>query len=369
MVTVAAFRWDLWLLVAGVACIGVVASSNAGGRIESDLRQTDGQGRLEVTPHDVDFYRDDKKEKKFVELVLRNTGARTVNLLEISASCGCTVPKIMESRKVEPDESVVLKIEVLPPLYGHSNSMVTIRTDAKETPTIQIPVHLHGQKVTPPYMSYVPPDIRINSISDGRPSTVTFQVTCVEAPGEPWLTGFQTDTASASAQPPKIFREEVLDDMALQREYRSEIEIKAIESDLTFWLTPITRTEPIKPLSRIPVTVLQVAAIRAAPSSVVLSFSDIQPETISRNVVLIPADNEEWDIISGETTAVWLKVETLKPETASRNRRLKITASGPPFDESLLHKVDLRIQTSHSKCPSVVIHVTVIRTQKPGFSR
>ncbi len=67
-----------------------------------------------------------------------NTGTETVKITDMQSSCGCTVP-VLDKKEYAPGESGELKAVFTPgDKIGPQNKTITLKTDLKEQPAIQL---------------------------------------------------------------------------------------------------------------------------------------------------------------------------------------------------------------------------------------
>lgn len=356
-------RYRLWLILGGAIGVGGLLWSQLGGVGRDGRSQLTRSFEIEVVPAAVNYQGTGKREKTLVEVAVHNRGPRKVNIIDVRASCGCTLPQAIPTQIIEAGKHIQLTIEIDPPLYGVRDSVLTISTDSRITPTIQVPIHMSGKKMSSPFMGGAPSEIQVDLI-DGRTASVKkFQVVCVEAPGEQWLQGFQAGSKEVVLKTPKIVKEQKIDETTVMRYYDTELELIATSvaaSSLYFELTPITRSEPTKPFPRIAVKVLNVAAIRAAPTTLVFSFASGSQQKIDRTVVLIAADDMHWEVTAADADAPWIATQIPTSGPAARNRKIVISATKPELKNSKSEQREVRIRTTHPQCPEIVVPITAV---------
>lgn len=328
-------------------------------------RRSDARSRVEASPAQAEFKGDDRNSTGLIEIDLFNRGARSAKLLRVTTSCGCTLPNPLGNPFLEAGGKTRLVITANPPAFGVKESVVTVETDSEETPQVRIPVRLFGRTLTPPYLATAPAEIRIETTFSSKPSARAFQVTCVESSGEPWLKGFKASSEKISLDVPKVVEEVRLDTDTVLRHYQTNVDLtwnpsSGESSDVSIWLTPLTRSEPMQPAPHIKVKVICISAIRAMPSGVVLSFHDDGPDKLSRQVNLLSGDDSPWSVSSVESSSPLVSVKMIEPEAGSRDVRLVLSAAKPMKDEGVRHSV-VRIQTTHSRMREIVIPVVVRR--------
>lgn len=354
------------LVMAGIACVAFGIWQEFGPRTSVSLPRWGGSARIVAVPPELEYRTQAEESTATIEVALRNEGQTAGKLLDISASCGCTLPQALPSNSLKPGEEVRLAIKVQPVPYGSRDSVLTVRTDSADTPMLRVPIKLLGRKLAPPYLSLAPSEIRVESLAGELPPPRTFQVSTVEPPGEAWLTGFNVSSDDMACQPPRLVKEHVVDEKTVMRDYELEFQFLSesdSSGDQNCSLFPITRAEPTKPFPHISVIWQRVAAIRAAPSSILLTFSRDGESELSRKVALIAADDQEWEIDSLDGTESWLEARSLEAAQGSKHRQLLVSAKRPPDGESSPKDGVVRIRTTHEKCPEVVIHVTVVENR------
>lgn len=270
----------------------------------------------------------------------------------------------MPSQTLLAGQKAELSIEVSAIGFGERSSVITIRTDSSETPTIQIPIRIHGMKLVPPFISFAPSELHLEAVLGTSLPTKTFQITCVESPGDPWLEGFKVNSVKLLVKQPRIIKEERLDSTTLLRNYEAEIQpgtMSLSASEQTLRLSPITRTVAAKTFPPISVKISEVPAVRAAPSSVVFSFSDQGSQTIDRPLVLIASDNTKWQITSADADVPWIGTRITIGGPIAGTRKMVLSATSPEWQKSKSEQGEVRIRTTHPQCPEIVVRVTAVR--------
>jgi hypothetical protein len=353
-------RWTkLAVVAAALCCLGYGAWMSRESLPRFRLPTLGGAAKIVAVPPEIDFRNPDGKSNATVDIVLRNEGGAAAKLLEIKASCGCTALQMPAQNVIPPGGEVRLPVQLQLPSYGKKDSVVTVTTDAAGTPSIRIPLILHGAKLTPPYLSHAPETIRVESVLGTTPPPRTFQVNCVEAPGEQWLTGFTASGEEISFGPPKLIREIPFDESSAMKEYEMEItfaDSPSAESEIVIPLRPVTASEPVKPFPPLAVRWHRVASIRPVPASMLVRFDDDTAES-SRRIALISADDSEWKIESIDSDAGWVAAAERNPAGEAKPPLIEVTASRPTGWDGATLEGQVRVRTSHPTCPEVVIRV------------
>ncbi len=103
-------------------------------------------------------------EPRWPHLEVTNVGGKSVRVLGIQTSCGCTQAKI-EPTQIGPGKKGFVSLQVTPPSAGERLVMVTLNTDSPLTPEVGLKVRV-GSSRTPPYLLSVSGEIVYNSGDD-----------------------------------------------------------------------------------------------------------------------------------------------------------------------------------------------------------
>ena len=79
-----------------------------------------------------------------VTTTMRNDGSRPLKVLGVRSSCSCTVVTSETSNALAPGQETPLKLKVSVPLFGRSESVIMVDTDAQDTPSVRLVIQIEG---------------------------------------------------------------------------------------------------------------------------------------------------------------------------------------------------------------------------------
>ena len=123
MKTATLFRWVTLFALVGL------------GRMSAALEWTDKEISVEVQ-------RDLQKEVR-AKFEFRNTGPKTVTILGVTTSCGCTVANPESSTVASGDKSNVQALFTIADRHGRQEKIITVETDDPENPKIVLMLRIN----------------------------------------------------------------------------------------------------------------------------------------------------------------------------------------------------------------------------------
>ncbi len=98
-----------------------------------------GQPDFSIEPSSLDFGRVEPKELSSLDVIITNNGSAPLQILQIEAKCGCTVPDL-ENNTIPPGESTPLTINYLPKGgdQGEELKIIHIHTNDPDLPSYEL---------------------------------------------------------------------------------------------------------------------------------------------------------------------------------------------------------------------------------------
>ena len=339
-------KWLAGILV--VACLAGTALWAYRGREVS----SSGPGSLTVTPAVVEVQRGES-DTAHASVELRNTGTLAIHIDKVETSCHCTSVDVIEQMHLAPGQSTTLKLKLQLPSFGKQETSVTIHTDSSITPKIRIPIQMQGAKIHPPYFLTNVSEVRHQmTASDDR--HVEFEVSAVESPGEPWMTGVDSSNEGFQVVSCDSSITTQYDDKALHRTYHCVLDVSQYTPGETRrgTLRPRCRSESMKPLPVIPVTISSAANAKAIPSQLFISRKSRKSPPIHKTVVIETAANVPNPVREVTASVDWIQIERLPGEETHPAYRVSIT---PPADLPADLEATALFQFTDASLPAITI--------------
>ncbi len=292
-----------------VACLlgtGLWVSRNQGAGVSVE----DSAG-LRVTPEVVEVKRGES-ESESVSVVLHNPGSRAIHIEKVETSCHCTSVDTIEQMDLAPGQSTTLKLKLQLPSFGKQETSVTIYSDAATTPKIRIPVKMRGAEIHPPYFLSNSQEIRhqITAPDDRR---VEFEISAVESPGTPWMTGVDSNHEAFSVVSCESTITTQYDETSLHRTYVCVLEASRFAPGETLRgsLRPRCRTESMKSVPLIPVTFSSDATAKAVPAQLFITQKSRKSLPVNKTVLIETAANVANPVRKVTASVEWIQIERI----------------------------------------------------------
>lgn len=319
-----------WLT--GVVIVACLAGSALWAYRERQASSS-ASGSLTVTPAVVEVQRGES-DTAHASVVLKNSGSRAIHIGKVETSCHCTSVDAIERMDLAPGQSTTLQLKLQLPSFGKQEASVTIHTDSSISPRIRIPVKMQGAEIHPPYFLTQASGVR-HAMTTGEDRRVEFEVSAVESPGTPWMTGMDTSNAGFSVVSCESSITTQYDDKALHRTYHCVLDVSQYIPGETLrgTLRPRCRSESMKPLPLIPVTISSSATAKAIPSQLFISRKARQSPPLHKTVVIETATNTASPVREVTASVDWVQVERIPSDERHPAYRVTITPpANPPAD-------------------------------------
>lgn len=217
---------------------------------------TDAVFKVNETVHDFgDVFDDEPQETVFT---VRNAGTTPLVLLNVQASCGCTVPALAEEQKViEPGASTDLIVRYKPAgRRGRQTQSIRVQTNDREQPM----QHLQIEALVKPRVVVEPPIAQMGRVARGEEGVVEIRIAG-------WVEGFESPRASV--QHSKLF----------------SVERVGVEEKGKIDLDPYTEGEGEYEL---PVTIYRVKLLETAPVGRHQTTVIVRTNLEGRSLVQVP---------------------------------------------------------------------------------
>ena len=266
---------------------------------------------LTVTPGVVEAKRTDS-DTALASVELRNTSPRTIHIDQLETSCHCTSVDAIEQMDLAPGQATTLKLKLQLPGFGKQEAFVTIHSDSQTNPKIRIPVQMYGAEIHPPYFLTNTQEVR-HQIASPDDRRVEFEISAVESPGEPWMTGIDSSNDAFSVVSCESTITTRYDETSLHRTYACVLEAARFTPGETLHgsLRPQCRTESMKPTPIIPVTISSKATAQAVPTQLFITQKSRQSLPVNRTVLIETAANVVNPVSEVVASVNWIQIERI----------------------------------------------------------
>lgn len=298
-------RWQ-WLSkvlpIAAMLCLGVIL-----GFFQSHHTP----GVLVATPENVRVVirdRHDELEPKTI-VELQNLGRGHVEVLDVNASCGCTVAKLgVKHFPAGGRTKMEIAISQLP--VGKKTSIVTVRYVADSPKVLQIPIEIIVDEPAKPRFLNAPTELSLNSADQ---NSRVFQIEVKEpARSSPLLTSIHCSDSRLDARLIKSPESHSWDEAFVVRIYEIAVSMRSsldAAAEFGAYLT-FEFSESVLEVSDVPVLVKFHPIARAIPSGVECEISSETVFPIQRKLYLVAKPlSDPWQIESTGQLPAWLRVE------------------------------------------------------------
>ena len=284
---------------------------------------------LKVTPEVIEVKRRES-DNESVSVELHNPGSRAIHIDKVETSCRCTSVDGIEQMDLAPGQTTMLKLKLQMPSFGQQEASVTIYSDATTTPKIRIPVKMRGTEIFPPYFLTNPQEVRHQMTSDTDRS-VEFEVSAVESPGEPWMTGFDSNNDAFSVVSCNSVITTNYDEKSLHRTYTCVLAVNRLTSGETLrgTLRPQCRTASMRPLPILTVTITSTATAQAIPAQLFVTQKSRQAAPIYKAIVIETAAGNANPVREVSASVDWIMIERSAGSEVRPVYRVAIT---PPVE-------------------------------------
>lgn len=284
---------------------------------------------LKVTPENVEVKRGES-DTEYVSVELHNPGPRAIHIDKVETSCHCTSVDTLNQMDLAPGQTTTLNLKLQLPGVGKQETSVTIYSNSVTTPKVRIPVKMQGAEIFPPYFLTNSEEVR-HQMTSGDDRRVQFEVSAVESPGEPWITGFDSNNNAFSVVSCESAITTQYDEKSLHRTYTCTLEVSRFTPGETLRgsLRSKCRTESMKPLPILSVTITSVATAKAIPAQLFITQKSRQALPISKTIVIETAASNANPVREVSASVDWITIARLSSSETHPVYRMTIT---PPVD-------------------------------------
>lgn len=251
--------------------------------------------------------------------VVKNQGDVAVEIIEVTATCGCTVIKAPR-RKLNPQEAMTIEVRASPPDVGEKTSLLTVHTVPPQRLPLNVLVTLKGEKQPAPFVSYCPNSLSLNGPVFGEKVEGQFEVHTLEKTGtSPWLVEEQLSEPKLRIwfdEPPA---EEPIDSETVRRIYKMKVAaVLPAESE-----SPTDRHRHViatlskssSPEKTIAIERRVDPLVKAAPSVLNLTVSNGTSSPVERTIVVIDdRKTRSGHLVRSHADHDWLTVKANKSD-------------------------------------------------------
>ena len=229
---------------------------------------------------------------------LKNQTTTSIQILDMTASCSCTMAKQPETKLLEPGQDVEIVVSVQLLMSRRQASTLTIQTDSPKTPVVILGVIAIGAPVNAPFISEQPKEIRV-IVSGDEAAMAELSIDSVESAAEgAWLSNFTSTDSHLLVE--QLGNEVIrpIDDGNLVRRYHIRISAPHLEAGgvpITGWLKFDQSKPAERPSGNVALFFQRTAIVSAVPSSVVFTISNGDMEPQVQRLVLISNEEEQWN--------------------------------------------------------------------------
>ena len=102
-----------------------------------------------------------------LSFVIRNLGKTSIEIADVTATCGCTVVKVPR-RNLASNGSMKIEVHATIPSVGERKSIIGIHTIPPQQVPLKVIVTLKGKEQPAPFISYCPDAITMSGSVLGR---------------------------------------------------------------------------------------------------------------------------------------------------------------------------------------------------------
>ena len=298
-----------------------------------------------------------------VETTLRNDGGRPLKVLGVTPSCSCTVATSDTSDVLAPGQETQLKFKVSVPLFGRSESVVTIATDAEDTPSVRLVIQIEGDGEPVPRVLMQTQNLELHGTVVGQPIEGELEIQSVEPAGSvPWIQDLQPSLPAVQVARRNPVSEEPVADNLVYRRYVFDVNATSPAFGRLFVnLTPVFTSpgkQSVTVVSR--VTLETVSHVSVVPSELVLSRDELK-SGFTRSVIVLSKDGRPFQIRSVTWPVDSMAKRSLfdepeRPENIVQRIELRFI---PQASESSMTDACIEIETSHPTAPHCRLPVRV----------
>lgn len=298
-------RWRLIravLPVMAMLTLGVILGFFQSEQTPGELAANPDQVRVVIPNHDYEL-----EPKAVVEI--QNIGHGHVEILDVTASCGCTVATLA-AHQLPADGKTKLEITINRPLpVGKKASVVTVAYVADSPKTLRIPIEITVDEPAEPRFLTAPVELSLNSANQ---LSHVFQIEVKEPTNSsPLLTSIRCSDHRLDAHLAKPPESHPWDEAFVVRTYEIEASTKSPLDEAEFGgYLMFEFSKPVLEVRDVPILVKHQPTARAIPSSVEYELNSETVFPIKRKLYVVSkTPGDQWQIESADSQPVWLRVE------------------------------------------------------------
>ncbi|MBT4867973.1 MAG: DUF1573 domain-containing protein [Planctomycetaceae bacterium] len=261
------------------------------------------------------------------QFVLTNTGDETLQVRDVSSSCGCAVARLPE-KQLAPGQGTTMEVHLVRPKIGRNSATVFLTTNSPVKETIEIQVGCSAKNNEPRIVELLPKRI-VFAVDDVHGMTEEFVVTSFEPTQGRFVTSVECDLPFLHVDSVAVDDVHVLTAEFARRSYRYNVRVKDEHPTGRFFGRLLVHTSADKSeLSsrhrEIPIEINLHNPIYAEPERL---FSNLPMDggLPTWNIKLQKtAASKPCQVVSIQTNADWLKAEevVIRSENASGRANL-----------------------------------------------
>lgn len=266
---------------------------------------------------------------------LRNTGTVSIEIVEITATCGCTLVGEIPKQPIAPGQERQVEVQTIPPEYGEKKSYLTIRTEPTLSHPLVVTVKLKGAELPAPFVSYAPEVVVLSGTEPSTEVKTEFEVQTVELADAPYfLNHQQCDLDGLRIWFEDVPHEEPLFDGKVRRVYKLKVARRLPQSDIETTkdrhVLVTETTTALRPPKTITIESHVTPLVKVVPSIVNLTVQRNSATTTESTFALIDSrDESERKSFEVNVESDWIQVEKDKlvkqPDRSIQTFRLSIS--------------------------------------------
>jgi hypothetical protein len=316
---------------------------------------------LDVLPREIVVHReasDDTNSLRRSMLQLTNRSTVPIRIDHVEAKCGCTDVSGFVSGVIPPGASKSFAVSLAIPSVGRRDTAIKIHLSDPEILDYEIPVHMFGKPVAPPYVQSMPEAIEIRETEPGKNVSREFEIVTVELSDAPaWLLDFRAIGDGLVTSSITLVSKRPYTEVAERRTYLARIQCKVPEVGVTKNTTFQVQCTRGTCSSSFRVRAICLPSIILSPASIVFDLKQVENEP-DQEVFIISQLSEPFElVVDNEHRGILAIPETTGMKTAHRLRLSidHLALSGVKLPDL----VDVRLKTSVKECPVLVLPVAL----------
>lgn len=279
----------------------------------------------------------DASPVRVIDCKLINHSDADVRILAVRANCTCTIAEPLERTVLKPREAVWLRLKVSFPAHGTRQSTVNLTVDPPGVEAPQLRLVLHGPERPVPYIEAAPEQLRLVGTRPGETVSQGFQIGAVESSrSDPWILGASATAGGVEVELVGVLSENISIDR-VRRSYQFRMtgrvpnDVDAPER-ISVALSTSSGEQPDGAPPSIPASLVTLPLARAVPTQIALSGPELSRGAITRRVMIVVEDAEDYVVTPPTDLPAWITVAPLNELSSKRVRLFEVRISEPPLD-------------------------------------